>query len=106
MHELFYPIRTFRAWWYSATLRTQARFQRTLLGSSWLGISNLLSVVVLAFVYGVLLKVPNPKQYFLYIAVGLTVWQFISTIISTAPTLLRDHKENSLIQQLTQYFIF
>jgi len=106
MHELFYPIRTFRAWWYSATLRTQARFQRTLLGSSWLGISNLLSVVVLAFVYGVLLKVPNPKQYFLYIAVGLTVWQFISTIISTAPTLLRDHKEKLLNTTTHPIFYF
>jgi lipopolysaccharide transport system permease protein len=106
MHELFYPIRTFRAWWYSATLRTQARFQRTLLGSSWLGISNLLSVVVLAFVYGVLLKVPNPKEYFLYIAVGLTVWQFISTIISTAPTLLRDHKEKLLNTTTHPIFYF
>ena len=106
MHELFYPIRTFRAWWYSATLRTQARFQRTLLGSSWLGISNLLSVVVLAFVYGVLLKVPNPKQYFLYLAVGLTVWQFISTIISTAPTLLLDHKEKLLNTTTHPIFYF
>jgi len=106
MHELFYPIRTYRAWWYSATLRTQARFQRTLLGSSWLGISNLLSVVVLAFVYGVLLKVPNPKEHFLYIAVGLTVWQFISTIISTAPTLLRDHKEKLLNTTTHPIFYF
>ena len=106
MHELLYPIRTFRAWWYSASLRTQARFQRTLLGSSWLGISNLLSVLVLAFVYGVLLKVPNPKEYFLYIAVGLTVWQFISTIISTAPTLLRDHKEKLLNTTTHPIFYF
>ncbi|NBP33625.1 MAG: hypothetical protein EBV08_10215, partial [Synechococcaceae bacterium WB6_1B_055] len=56
--------------------------------------------MVLSFVYGVLLKVQNPKQYFLYIAVGLTVWQFISTIISTSPTLLRDQKEKLLNQRL------
>jgi len=106
MSELLYPIVTFRAWWYSASLRTQARFHRTLLGSSWLGISNLFSVVVLSFVYGVLLKVQNPKQYFLYIAVGLTVWQFISTIISTSPTLLRDHKEKLLNTTTHPIFYF
>jgi lipopolysaccharide transport system permease protein len=106
MQELLYPIKTFRAWWYSASLRTHARFQRTLLGSSWLGISNLLSVLVLAFVYGVLLKVPNPRHYFLYVAVGLTVWQFISTIISTSPTLLRDHKEKLLNTTTHPIFYF
>jgi lipopolysaccharide transport system permease protein len=106
MHELLYPIKSSRAWWYSATLRTQARFQRTLLGSSWLGISNLLSVLVLAFVYGVLLKVPNPKDYFLYVAVGFTVWQFISTIISTSPTLLRDHKDKLLNTTAHPIFYF
>ena len=104
--ELLYPFQTFRAWWYAASLRTQARFQRTLLGSSWLGISNLLSVLVLAFVYGVLLKVPDFKQYFLYIAVGLTVWQFISMIISTSPTLLRDRKDKLMNTPTHPIFYF
>jgi len=106
MLELFYPFRTFRAWWYSASLRTHARFNRTLLGSFWLGISNLLSVLVLAFVYGVLFKVANPKEYFIYIAAGLTVWQFISTLISAAPTLLRNNKEKLLNTTTHPVFYF
>ena len=40
-----------RVWWFTATARTQARFVRTLLGSFWLGLSNLFSIAVLASVY-------------------------------------------------------
>jgi lipopolysaccharide transport system permease protein len=42
-HGLLYACRTARAWWYSAWLRTLARFSRTTLGSFWMGLSNLLT---------------------------------------------------------------
>ena len=41
-----------RAWWFTATSRTRARFARTFFGSFWLGLSNLLSIGALALVYG------------------------------------------------------
>ena len=45
-----------RAWWFTATARTRARFARTFLGSFWLGLSNLLSIAALALVYGTVFK--------------------------------------------------
>ena len=49
IHEAW---RVRRAWWFTATSRTRARFARTFLGSFWLGLSNLLSIAALAIVYG------------------------------------------------------
>ena len=52
-----------RAWWFTATARTRARFARTFLGSFWLGLSNLLSIAVLALVYGTVFKVQDFNDY-------------------------------------------
>ena len=59
---IFYAFRTARAWWYSAWLRTLARFSRTYFGSFWLGLSNLLSVAILGSVYGAVFKISNPWE--------------------------------------------
>lgn len=77
-YGLFYALRTARAWWYCAWLRTLARFSRTYLGSFWLGLSNLISVALLGVVYGTVLKVPNPWSYVIYLGLGLTIWGWIS----------------------------
>ena len=45
-----------RAWWFTATARSRARFARTFFGSFWLGLSNLLSIAALALVYGTVFK--------------------------------------------------
>ena len=50
-----------RVWWFTATARTRARFARTLFGSFWLGLSNLLSIAALALVYGTVFKVQDLK---------------------------------------------
>ena len=76
-----------RAWWFTATARTKARFARTVLGSFWLGLSNLLSIAVLALVYGTVFKVQNFSVYVVYLGLGLVVWNAISAAISSAPNL-------------------
>lgn len=73
-----YALRSARVWWYSAWLRTLARFSRTLFGSFWLGLSNLLSVALLSLVYGTVLKVADPLNYSIYLGIGLTAWGIIS----------------------------
>ena len=60
---LIFIYQTRKSWWYTATCRTKARFIRTFLGSFWLGLSNLLSIAVLAGVYGTVFKVANFKDY-------------------------------------------
>ena len=76
-----------RAWWFTATARTRARFARTFFGSFWLGFSNLLSIAALALVYGTVFKVQDFNTYVIYLGVGLVVWNGISSAIGSAPNL-------------------
>lgn len=78
---------TRRAWWFTATARTRARFVRTTLGSFWLGFSNLLSIMALAAVYGTVLKVSDPSEYVIYIGTGLVIWSGLASSIGAAPLL-------------------
>ena len=81
-----------RVWWFTATARTRARFARTVLGSFWLGLSNLLSIGVLALVYGTVFKVQNFNHYVVYLGIGLVCWNAISSAISAAPNLFEHNR--------------
>lgn len=76
-----------RAWWFTATARTRARFARTFFGSFWLGLSNLLSIAALSLVYGTVFKVQDFNTYVIYLGLGLVVWNGISSAIGSAPNL-------------------
>ena len=87
-----------RAWWFTATSRTRARFARTFFGSFWLGLSNLLSIAALALVYGTVFKVQDFSTYVVYLGIGLVVWNGISAAIGSAPNLFehnRSHVHNT-----------
>jgi lipopolysaccharide transport system permease protein len=77
-----------RVWWFTATARTRARFARTMLGSFWLGLSNLLSIAVLAAVYGTVFKISDFRDYVVYLGISLVIWNSLSAAISSAPNLL------------------
>ena len=81
-----------RAWWFTATARTRARFARTFLGSFWLGLSNLLSIAALALVYGTVFKVQDFSTYVVYLGIGLVVWNGISAAIGSAPNLFEHNQ--------------
>ena len=83
-----------RVWWFTATARTRARFSRTLFGSFWLGLSNLLSIAVLALVYGTVFKVQDFNTYVVYLGLGLVVWNTIAAAISTAPNLFEHNAQH------------
>jgi lipopolysaccharide transport system permease protein len=85
---------TRRAWWFTATARTRERFARTALGSFWLGLSNLLSIAVLSFVYGAVFKVKDFNAYVVYLGIGLVVWNTIAAAVQSAPTLFRVNAGN------------
>jgi lipopolysaccharide transport system permease protein len=76
-----------RAWWFTATARTRARFARTALGRFWLGFSNLLSIAALGVVYGTVFKVQDFGHYVVYLGTGLVIWNAIAAAVSSAPTL-------------------
>jgi len=89
-----FAYKTRRAWWYTASSRSRARFARTTLGSFWLGFSNLLSIVTLGIVYGTVFSVNDFKSYFIYLGVGLVVWNTISSSISNSPNLFTHNSSN------------
>lgn len=84
---LRFAWRSRRAWWFTATSRTRARFARTTLGSFWLGFSNLLSIAALAVVYGTVFKVQDFGRYVVFLGIGLAAWNLIAASISAAPSL-------------------
>jgi lipopolysaccharide transport system permease protein len=85
--SLLYAWRTRRAWWFTATSRTRARFVRTALGSFWLGLSNLLSISALSLVYGTVFKVKDFSLYVVFLGTGLVIWNAIAAALTSAPTL-------------------
>lgn len=99
-----YAIRTARAWWYSAWLRTLARFSRTFLGSFWLGLSNLLSVALLGAVYGAVLNVANPYDYVIYLGLGITVWGLISLSVISGCSLFTARRDQLVNNALPAIF--
>jgi lipopolysaccharide transport system permease protein len=86
--------KTRRAWWFTATARTRERFARTALGSFWLGLSNLLSIAVLSFVYGTVFKVADFNSYVIYLGTGLVTWNAIAGAVQSAPILFRTNAGN------------
>ena len=89
-----YAYKTRKAWWYTATSRSRARFARTTLGSFWLGLSNLLSIGTLGIVYGTVFSVEDFSSYFIYLGFGLVIWNTISSSISNSPQLFAHNSSN------------
>ena len=89
-----FAFKTRKAWWYTATSRSRARFARTTLGSFWLGFSNLLSIGTLGVVYGTVFSVKDFNSYFIYLGFGLVIWNTISSSISNSPNLFAYNSSN------------
>tara|TARA_B100000214_G_scaffold369038_1_gene341469 strand:- start:9 stop:806 length:798 start_codon:yes stop_codon:yes gene_type:complete len=92
--DINFAWRTRRFWFFTATSRTRARFARTTLGSFWLGFSNLLSISTLGIVYGTVFSVDDFQSYFIYLGIGLVIWNAISSSISSAPDLFAHNSQN------------
>ena len=92
--DLIYCFKTRRVWWFTASSRTKARFARTSLGSFWLGLSNLLSILALGSVYGTVFNVENFRVYFIYLGIGLVIWNTLCASIISAPDLFNHNASN------------
>ena len=95
-----------RAWWFTASSRTRARFARTFFGSFWLGLSNLLSITALALVYGTVFKVQDFSTYVVYLGIGLVVWNGIGAAIGSAPNLFEHNQTHVPNTNLNRSFMF
>ncbi len=78
---------------YTSTARTRERFIRTKLGSFWVGLSNLISILLLSVVYTAVFKIDNMKEYTLYLGIGIVIWNALSASISSASILLIQNEQ-------------
>lgn len=90
---LKYGWNTRRAWWFVATSRTKERYARTVIGSFWLGLSNLLSIAVLGAVYRNVFKIEDFGNYIVYLGIGLTVWTTIASSMQASTSLYKTNAD-------------
>ncbi|WP_280767425.1 ABC transporter permease [Polynucleobacter sphagniphilus] len=62
------------------------RYRRSVIGPFWLSISTAIMVGAMGFLYSGLFK-QNIQQYLPFLAIGLIVWGFISTVCNDAPNI-------------------
>ena len=86
----------FRYIFYLAWCRNKARFIKTKIGSFWIGLSTLLTIGSLAFVYAAVLKVPNRREYITYIGLGILYWNTHASLITDFSTLLTRSRDRLL----------
>ena len=81
-------------------MRIRIQFARTLLGSSWIGLSTLLTMAVLGTIYGTLTGVDDWSAYWVYVALGLVSWNTLAAALIASCTLLERSRERLLNQPL------
>ena len=85
---------------YGAWLRVRMQFARTLLGSSWIGLSTLLTLSVLGTIYGTLTGVEDWSSYLVYVALGIVSWNTLATALMSSCTVLERSRERLLNQPM------
>jgi len=93
-HQIRFAWRMRRVWWFTATARTTARFVRTKLGSLWLGLTTMLTIAALTFVYGTVFKVDAFQDYAVYLGVGLVLWNAVAGAIGSSPRLFEQNRSS------------
>ena len=73
------------------------RYRRSKLGAFWLTISMGILIGVIGFVFGTIFHAPM-KEFLPFIAIGIILWNFISSIITESCTAFIDNE--SIIKQL------
>ena len=89
-------INIIRYIFYLAWCRNKARFIKTKLGSFWIGLSTLLTIGSLAFVYAAVFQVENKREYITYIGLGILFWNTHAALISDFSTLLNRSRDRLL----------
>ena len=76
-------IQAVRVWGVLGMHDIKQRYRRSIIGPFWFTLSTAIMVGVLGALYSTLLK-QDIKQYLPYLAIGIVVWQFISSSASEA----------------------
>lgn len=74
------------------------------MGSVWIGLSNLLAVSVLGFVYKFVFSIQNFSSYLAYLAIGVTLWGFLSGCPLACSGVFQATRNRSLNSEFTPSF--
>lgn len=80
-HELMTAASTWETWWALAWADTKSRYRRTSIGPFWITISTAVMVFAVGLLYAGLFG-NNPSEYLPFLAIGMTMWNFIATVVS------------------------
>ena len=102
--EFKYAFKTRKAWWFTATARTRARYSRTILGSYWIGLSTIFTTLILGSIYRIIFNINNLKEYFIFLGIGLLIWNALSNSINSASRLFDNNIDNLRNRNLKPLF--
>lgn len=80
VYDVWSGFLQYRLWLYLAWQDIRQKYSRSVLGPFWLTLSMSVMIVMLAFVYGALFKLPS-EVYIPFLSAGLVLWNFISLLI-------------------------
>lgn len=80
-NDIWVGLRSWRIWGTLGWHDIRQRYRRSLLGPFWFTLSTAITVVVLGLLYSTLLH-QEITDYLPYLAVGLVLWQYVSSIVN------------------------
>jgi len=80
LHDIREGLSAVHIWWQFGWHDVKQRYRRSVLGPFWLTISTGVMVGALGFLYARILN-QDVRDYLPYLAIGLIIWQFLSTTI-------------------------
>lgn len=86
----------FELLWRMTEKELRVRYKNTFFGFLWIFINPILQMLVIGFIFRLFIKVPI-ANYFLYLLVGLTTWNFFALSLTKATTSIV--YERSLIKK-------
>lgn len=83
VRDVISGLRLFPVWGMLGWHDIRQRYRRSVIGPFWLTISTAIMVMALSFLYSGLFRA-DMAEYVAYIAVGMIVWTFVSTVSNDA----------------------
>lgn len=83
LKDLTETFKRWPLWMRMAWQDIKLRYRGSMLGPFWLTLSMAVTIIVMGFVYGKLLKSSN-KDYFPFLTLGLIQWGYMSTVMQEA----------------------
>ncbi|MGD9726886.1 MAG: ABC transporter permease [Alphaproteobacteria bacterium] len=83
--DIYDGLTSWRIWWLLAWQDLRARYRRSVIGPLWLTVSTAALIGGMGLVFSTLFKM-DLREYLPFLAVGIILWQLISTLLVESTT--------------------